>query len=514
MEQDQTVERLRVLGIIGFAVILAVIGCAFLLQLNWEMDQFSRILTTNQSQSAMGRVQTRINDQIRILSAELTAFTSDSRLETLLESGDALALDRLSRPAFERLKQDHNLSHLYFIAPNRTIIHRLHWPAISGDRVDRQTVLDAERTGHQAQGFDLGIDGALRLRVVAPYRGQDGHVAGYVEAAVEAADVLAEAGLNMAATIITVPKPQIDQAAWAKTHGSDASLPPWDTLPNDIAVSSVGQPATLTVTLLRDLSPGTEPQKFTTSDGHILCITVQPLTDARGASVAKIITVSDQTEAFNGTTQRLRGTALVVFLGSILLVAMAYFSLRFLEQRLAQANQKRQEMEHIAKTDSLNGLLCRREFDHRLEESLRHPGNVGLIMIDIDHFKQVNDTYGHPAGDAVLRALAHDIGENLRPSEIFARYGGEEFALIIPGADADLLSVLAERIRRIAAAIRVDINTTHSIGITISIGTAMAWDNASPSDLLAAADAALYRAKHQGRNLVCAAECDVAVLLA
>jgi diguanylate cyclase (GGDEF)-like protein len=164
----------------------------------------------------------------------------------------------------------------------------------------------------------------------------------------------------------------------------------------------------------------------------------------------------------------------------------------------------------LAIRDGLTGLLNRRAFQELLRSTTaRHDrqkdGSFGLILLDIDHFKKLNDTHGHPAGDEALRQVARALHEHARAGDEVARYGGEEFAVVLPAADARSAHEIAERLRR-----EIERTTLRfaggSIRLTASFGVAV-WpgDGRAPEALLAAADKALYAAKQGGRNRVAVA---------
>ena len=165
-----------------------------------------------------------------------------------------------------------------------------------------------------------------------------------------------------------------------------------------------------------------------------------------------------------------------------------------------------QETQQQALTDSLTGCVNRRSFEMQLERDLhfatRTSQPVALVMLDIDHFKHVNDKYGHDAGDTVLRIIANALREELRGVDTAARYGGEEFAIILPQANLEGALVVAERLRS-----RVENTEVPGVGtITASLGVAVFPAHASSRDLLVTnADRALYRAKNSGRNRTCSA---------
>jgi diguanylate cyclase (GGDEF)-like protein len=162
------------------------------------------------------------------------------------------------------------------------------------------------------------------------------------------------------------------------------------------------------------------------------------------------------------------------------------------------------EIEEMATTDGLTGLLNHRVFQEKLSAELKRQnrisGPVSLILTDIDHFKKVNDTYGHPVGDLVLKGVSKVIRETLRDIDIPARYGGEEFAIVLPGTDSGGAKHIAERLRK-AVMDKTFSADSGSFGVTISLGIATSPSDAKAKEaLVAKADQALYEAKHGGRN--------------
>lgn len=159
--------------------------------------------------------------------------------------------------------------------------------------------------------------------------------------------------------------------------------------------------------------------------------------------------------------------------------------------------------------DPLTGLGNRRHFLSVLERSIetvaRSGDSVLLLLLDIDHFKRINDTHGHRAGDQVLRAIAASLAHCVRPVDTVARYGGEEFAVILPHCRPLFGHAVAERIRETIAALSIEIAPMQSVTATVSLGGAYApeWVRSTADLWIERADQQLYRAKTGGRNRVC-----------
>jgi diguanylate cyclase (GGDEF)-like protein len=169
---------------------------------------------------------------------------------------------------------------------------------------------------------------------------------------------------------------------------------------------------------------------------------------------------------------------------------------------LAQAHER---LGRLATTDGLTGLANHRAFqlgfEAMLERAKRNRSRLCLLMGDLDHFKQINDTHGHPFGDLVLREVAKIMADTVRTVDLAARYGGEEFAIVLENCDATGGHQLAERIRESIAALALEYGDGKAVHPTISLGMAIfPEDGAAKDQLIERADQALYRAKHRGRN--------------
>ena len=179
----------------------------------------------------------------------------------------------------------------------------------------------------------------------------------------------------------------------------------------------------------------------------------------------------------------------------------------YMVQLMIDLDQARRMAYTLAITDGLTGLYNRRYFmaqvDTELSKARRHRLDLSLVMVDADHFKAVNDTYGHDVGDVVLKSLANAAKSCLREHDVLARYGGEEFVMLLPHTDLNGAVVVAERVRSTVERQDVVFDGGQILHITVSLGVAsLSEPVASRMELLKNADLALYQAKELGRNRV------------
>ena len=211
------------------------------------------------------------------------------------------------------------------------------------------------------------------------------------------------------------------------------------------------------------------------------------------------------------TTDRLEAVALIA--GQLAVSfdnALLYASLeRRVAERTEELEDANRRLETLSITDALTGLANRRRFSDVLgaewQRALRQTSSIGMVMVDIDHFKLYNDRYGHVAGDACLKRVAAALGEGVRREvDLVARYGGEEFAIVLPGADATVARAIAQGSCAMIEALGIPHEGAPRGIVTVSVGVAamLARERTNAELLIEAADAALYQAKRQGRNQV------------
>jgi diguanylate cyclase (GGDEF)-like protein len=224
-----------------------------------------------------------------------------------------------------------------------------------------------------------------------------------------------------------------------------------------------------------------------------------PIPNGQGARLLAL----RPTRTIDGSVGPYQQRILYAALGSFAMLVL--LSLMFARPILRTLGDFRRVASQAA-TDSLTGLANRRSFDEELALEWRRTDRVGgslaLILADIDNFKQINDTYGHQAGDLVLAEVGKVVAAQVRQVDFAARYGGEEFAVLVPETELEGARALARRLRQDLAKARIPAPDGSELQVTASFGVAAKQDFARPEDLIASADNALYEAKRRGKNRV------------
>jgi diguanylate cyclase (GGDEF)-like protein len=221
-----------------------------------------------------------------------------------------------------------------------------------------------------------------------------------------------------------------------------------------------------------------------------------------------LITAVAVTVAILGGLLEEAGESLEAMLVNRSMTLAVIVGIGFLVHRVSASER---QLFRIATTDPLTGIYNRRHFMTLLareqERTLRYGNSFSLLILDIDHFKRINDRFGHPVGDEAIKAMAGAAGAHLRPTDIIGRFGGEEFVVLLPQTDEAGAVIAAERIRESVARVAL-LAGAHTVRFTVSVGaTTFArpakFEQGGIEELVACADHALYAAKTAGRNRVC-----------
>jgi len=467
-------------------------------------------------QSEVGRAQILvermyrddIDHHARTLDAVMEVVGHDKALRAALARQDRIALLRLSAPLYTELRRKFGITHFYFSGPGRVNLLRVHQPNRHGDIIARFTTLEAERTGATAYGVELGPLGTFTLRLVTPWyaAGAKHRLIGYVELGMEIDHVMEMvqkfAGVPV---FVLVSKKYLKREDWEAGMRMLGRTPKWDRFPD--AVLSTQAAETMPAALVARLSGGLPAEASVleaTQARTIYRAAFLPLVDASGRDVGRMVALIDVSAHLAASRRMLYLGDGIGALITGLLLGFFYWLVGRVGRRIERDED---ELQRLAEHDGLTGLYNHRAFYVLLADEFaraqRFNRQVSLLLLDIDHFKHVNDTYGHLAGDAILKGLGELLGRQARAIDRVCRYGGEEITVILPETDLDAAANMAERMRAAVEAQSFDVEAGAPIKITVSIGVA-SWPAQADNmqTLVAAADAAMYAAKQGGRNRV------------
>ena len=500
---------LRLRFLVPLAVAIFAIVSVFLLALYGQQSHGVDKNVIQIHASAQAFYDESVRADAAALLAIINALGRDEVLRTALARQDRQALLRRAAPLFADLKRDYGITHFYFTSPARINLLRVHAPLRYGDVIDRYTTLQAEKNGTVFYGVELGVLGTFTLRLVAPwYDEKTQALLGYVELGMEIDHVLRRLrsffGIE---AYVLIYKEFLKQSQWEDGMRALGRTPHWEhydrvvladqslqgvnpLLADHIAHGSFEHPGELLV----------EPFSY-----RIMNV---PLRDAQNRVVAQMVLLTNISQDKKQMRNTVYAGSLAALVVGIILFFFFYWQVGQVGQQIDRAEEA---LDLLATHDELTGLYNRRTFStlisEEVERSYRYKHVLTLLLIDIDHFKHVNDTYGHQAGDAILNSMSKRLLQQTRTIDRVCRYGGEEITVVLPETDTKSSLIVAERLLKAVAESPFDIGSGRAISVTISIGIAAYPQHASTIEsLFAASDSALYAAKHSGRNCVCVYE--------
>ncbi len=458
--------------------------------------------------SAIDLYNDTIDQHAHALETILDVLGHDNDLRDELARKDRPALLEHAAPLFAKMKRTYGITHLYFTGPDRVNLLRVHDPERYGDVINRVTTRLAERTGATAHGVELGPIGTFTLRVVSPWFDErTQRLLGYVELGMETPEVVERIRRSLGAhAFVLIKKEFLDQAGWEEGMRVFGRAPDWSRFPHSaISSQSLPQiPPVLAERFARDELETAPNEPVIQIDQSFYRPLFVPIQDVGGRAVATVVLLVDVSQEINTARLALLLGAIAYLAGGILLFILFYRLVGWVGRRI-EDNQQR--LEQLAAVDPLTGL-----YNHRMYRSIlhgeitraqRYGRTLSVLMLDIDHFKRINDDYGHVVGDGVLERLGLLLRDSVRSENSVCRYGGEEFTIIVPEFGAEATSEMAERLREIIAQTPFSNGKDQDIKITVSIGVAAFPEMASSAEeLTKAADIALYAAKEEGRNRV------------
>jgi diguanylate cyclase (GGDEF)-like protein len=508
---ETTRLRLLFLAPLSIVIISTIVVAVTIIVQREQHDVRTGVLSLRTSTGELYERSVRRDAQV--LRTLMDVLSRDEMLRSALTRKDRVKLLARAAPIFEDMKRSYGVTHFYFTGPDRVNILRVHQPDRYGDVIDRVTTRLAEQNGASAYGVELGPLGTFTLRFVTPwYNKSTGSLLGYVELGMEIDSVLKDIGDFFHADVfILIRKQFLDRKKWEEGMHVLGRGTEWDRFPN--VVLSTQTVREVPGTLARQIMIGKVENTVTAMDllqGRLpsqplfLPLQIEPLQDVAGRTVADLVLLVDRSQDFDSARQEAFFGILTSGVGGVLLFIFFYRLVGRIGRRIEENERTLQD---LATRDGLTKLYNHSMFYSILNNEILRAKRFGhalsVLMLDIDHFKQINDAHGHVVGDRILERLARAIQQSARSLDSVCRYGGEEFCIILPETDAAAALRAAERLRTEVEQIDFDLGGGQTTNVTISVGGASLSEQASSSiKLTKKADAALYAAKEKGRNRV------------
>lgn len=427
--------------------------------------------------------------------------------------GDDNVKDIMRKELYKLLKSEYDLiteydfRQLHFHMPNGDSFLRFHIPEKYGDNLMavRESIRIVNTEKRYVFGFEEGriYNG---YRFVYPLFNQGSHI-GSVEVSISMAsimEVMSELYPEIDTAFI-IDKKVVEDTVWTEKQGNYEEHPILTgfMLDKEVQKKQMSQKFNFTDetkgALLKKLL-SEEPNVFDSResfsrllfhDGKQYIVQFIAIKNISGIPVAYFMGISENQDSLEAYGDLRRDLMLVTLVFLLLFVSTFIYT------------KKQNELEELSSTDKLTGLFNRHKFaelaERELQRSERYGSEMTLVMLDVDHFKRINDTYGHNSGDMVLQTTANIIMAAVRKQDIVARWGGEEFVVLLPETSFDNGVLIAERLREEIASHKFE-----GIGtVTASFGVAAKYGHATFDDWLNAADSEMYRAKEEGRNRIC-----------
>ncbi|TAL15726.1 diguanylate cyclase [bacterium] len=445
------------------------------------------------------------------ITAFLKVIKDDCELREAWLSRDRQRLLERGREIQEVVRVPLRLTHFYFIEPDGVCYLRVHNPSLYGDKIERYSFLDAQKTGETSSGSEPGPLGTLTLRVVLPWV-IDGNTVGYIEGGEDLDQIVKpDPAHHKGITLVLSKKTSVTKESYEAGSKLFSRTYPYDYFANRVVMAaSVND---LPGELPKLYSPPEEysEQDFELRIGDKKYLTVvSVIKDKREEPLGEIMVLTDISEEW-AALRRYFYTMLGIFaFGGTALTLIFSAYLRRIDKKL---DVSRKSLQELATRDTLTGLYNRSRMTsfmkYQLAMQTRYKTPISIVMMDLDFFKKINDLHGHRAGDAVLKEAAKRLLECARGTDLVVRYGGEEFLVVLPQTGIEGARNSAERLREKMEEKEFPTDVEgKTVKVTASFGVSekTSDDDFTIEQFIEYADKALYRAKTSGRNKVCTME--------
>lgn len=495
----------RILTPIGLALtILLAIGI-FTSQKQLEIALSEHV--SRQLDGLSEEFKTEISHKSNVLESTLLLLRDNHSLNEAFEKRDKKRLLTISETLLNKALKKNHISHFYFTDRQRVNFLRVHDPDRSGDIINRLTTIEAEKTNTIITGIELGPLGTLTLRSVAPWYDNKGNNTGYVELGIDISFFLKEASEpNRLSLFLAIRKTLLSKKLWEQGQTLFGHSSNWEQF-EDYAISSEHR---LTeelphhipeLKLVLESEPGTGLTKTVDESSYRWqSFPVDSFAEQNVGNIFVAVNVTDWLKNYNSIAYK---TLLVYLFISLLLMFVLHRYISRIQDAEVLAHDSMERLHQLASFDQLTQLPNRQlfinELEQRLGESSRFAQQFAICFIDIDNFKNINDSMGHDQGDSLLQDLSHCLKGSLRDYDILSRFGGDEFVLLMPHTKPNEAAIIAEKL--LQAANKAFLLKDEEVYVTISIGISIFPQDGDNRDiLLRHADAAMYQAKEAGKN--------------
>lgn len=443
--------------------------------------------------------RTSLEEDTQKMDVALLFLKDNEAIQKAWIQRDRKGLYGLCSPTFEFLKLNQRITHLYFIDLDRRVFLRVHNQDKNGDVLTRHTIAEAQQTGNRSVGVEFGIHHNFTLRNVHPWF-INGELSGFIEMGEEIDHILPRVtDILDTEVFVTFNKKLFSKEKWEKgvtLYGHDTR---WDILDESVLIGKTMDyiPRELDRHLNRQDDTGGSLFSIREEGKHYIGGFID-LKNVQETKVGKLVVLKDVTALRKAVKEQI---VFIVVVGMLLFLLIMTIIFTHVNRISGQLEFYHSKLKDAAHTDALTEIGNRRYLVEQAKLFLATSQTGAVFLIDIDHFKKVNDIYGHDVGDEVLRAVSRTISKTLRQDDIFARYGGEEFAVLLSGCPLETALVKAEAIR-LAVDSLVVAAQAETVHVTVSIGIYEIQQGDSFEKLLARVDGAMYQAKTNGRNRI------------
>jgi len=486
---------------------LSLIFLFILLSISIVLYLFQNQSLKDFSNSAIQEAFQRISKQVQHVSQTLIAvqqnYIDNEVMQIALLNKDKDALSKLYTPTFQRLKKQFDVNHFYFHDIHRQVILRLHNPEFSGDTINRYSLRQAQKTGLAFTGLELGALGNFSLRSVVPVYAKN-QLAGYIELGVGIESIIQPVeDEGQYGWIVLIDKEHLDRQTWQQGMLLQDKPHNWEQLSHSVVIDSSFKKTPSS--WLRAIDKATHQshalEQLPTLYGNSWQMGATPLIDVQGKTVGQLLHFVNITK----TQADLQNKALLsiglmtLFMFSLL--GYLYFALYKIDSNI---ESKQQDLNFLAHNDILTGLANRQLFYERLTRAIavakRHDKLIAVLFLDLDNFKNINDSFGHSVGDELLIEVSKRLNSTIREEDTLARNGGDEFVIILeniqrPEIAATVANTILKAFQRPFYLTNMEVNTSTSIGISIYPNDGKTYDVLTRN-----ADTAMYNAKRKGRS--------------